>query len=111
MPAIDSYKQLTMKMLRLNTSQEGHINHTELMSVYLYVFERSPAYIKDLIISVLLNVVSRDLKSGWEELYTILEISDSADKTVVMKVVTRLIRDIGITNIGNLLRLHQILIK
>jgi hypothetical protein len=66
------------------------------MSVYLYVFERSPPYTKDLIINILLNVVSKDLKSGWDELYTILEISDSEDKSVVMKVVNRLIQEIGL---------------
>lgn len=62
MSAIDSYKQLTMKMLKLDSWQ---INHTELMNLYLYVFERSPAYIKDLIINILLNVVCREMKAGW----------------------------------------------
>lgn len=81
------------------------------MNVYLYVFERSPAYIKDLIINVLLNVVSRDMRSGWNEIYTILEISDSEDKTVVMKVINRLAKDIGLQNVSNLIKLHQILIK
>lgn len=94
MSAIDSYKQLAMKMIKVNPIEEGHINHAELMNVYLYVFERSPAYIKDLIINVLLNVVSKDMRSGWEEIYTILEISDSEDKTVVMKVINRLVKDI-----------------
>lgn len=64
------------------------------MNVFLYVFERSPAYIKDLIINVLLNIVSKDMRSGWDEIYTILEISDSEDKTVVMKVINRLVKDI-----------------
>jgi hypothetical protein len=66
MSAIDSYKQLTLKMMKLNQGKEGNVSHQELMSVYLYVFERSPPYTKDLIINVLLNVVSRDLKSGWD---------------------------------------------
>ena len=40
-----------------------------------------------------------------------LEISDSDDKTVVMKVVTRLIKDVQLPNLTNTLRLHQILLK
>lgn len=76
MSAIDSYKQLTMKMLKLN-SKVNNINHTELLNVYLEIFERSSAFIKDLIINVLLNVVCKEMKSGWNEVYTILEIADS----------------------------------
>lgn len=87
------------------------INHTELMSVYLHIFERSPSYIKDLITNILLNVVCKEMRSGWEELYNMLEISDSDDKAVVMKVVTRLIKDVQLPNLTNTLRLHQILLK
>lgn len=35
MSAIDSYKQLTMKILKLKNK---HINHLDLMGIYLYVF-------------------------------------------------------------------------
>jgi hypothetical protein len=97
MSAIDSLKQLTMKMIKLKSKKqmnEYEINHTELISIYLYIFERSPSYIKDLIINILLNVVCREMRSGWEELYTMLELSDSEDNTVVMKVVNRLVRDV-----------------
>lgn len=112
MSAIDSYKQLTMKILKLHALDENSpINHTDLMSVYLYAFERSPAKIKDLITNVLLNVICKEIKSGWNEIYTILDISDSADKEVVMKVVTRIISDVGLPNVGQALRLHQIILK
>lgn len=40
-----------------------------------------------------------------------LEISDSEDKTVVMKVINRLIRDVGLDRVGNPVRLHQIVLK
>lgn len=40
-----------------------------------------------------------------------LEVADSEDKMVVMKVINRLIRDVGLGNIGNVLRLHQIVLK
>ena len=40
-----------------------------------------------------------------------LEVSDGDDKTVVMKVITRLISDVGLTIISNPLRLHQIVLK
>lgn len=63
MSAIDSYKQLTMKILKLNNT---HIRHRELLEIYLYVFERSPAMLKDLVTNVLLNVVSKDIKEGWD---------------------------------------------
>ncbi len=53
----------------------------------MYIFERSNIFIKDLIINILQNVVSNDISSGWEIIYEILNINDSEDKTVVMKVV------------------------
>lgn len=63
MSAIDSYKQLTMKILKLKNPQ---ISHRELLEIYLYVFERSPAILKDLVTNVLLNVVSREINNGWD---------------------------------------------
>jgi hypothetical protein len=60
MSAIDSYKQLTMKILKLHALSGGSpVDHNDLIAVYLHVFERSPSKIKDLIINVLLNVVSK----------------------------------------------------
>ena len=36
---------------------------------------------------------------------------DSEDKGVVMRVINRLIDDVGFMRIGNLQRLHEILVK
>ena len=63
MSAIDSYKQLTMKIVKLNNPQ---ILHKEILEIYLYVFERSPSMLKDLVTNVLLNVVCRDINDGWD---------------------------------------------
>lgn len=39
MSAIDSYKQLTMKMMKIRPKQKvAHIDHSQLMSIYLYIF-------------------------------------------------------------------------
>ena len=66
-----------------------------MLETYLYIFERSNIFIKDLIINILQNVVSTDISSGWEIIYEILNINDSEDKTVVMKVVERLVKEVG----------------
>ena len=66
---------------------------------------------KDLIINILLNVVSKDMNSGWDSLYTILEVVDSEDQGVVMRVIHRLLTDLNLNRIGNLQRLHAILVK
>lgn len=66
---------------------------------------------KDLIINILLNVVSKDMRGGWDPLYSILEVADSEDEGVVMRVIHRLITEVGLPRIGNLHRLHQILVK
>jgi len=77
----------------------------------LYIFERSNIFIKDLIINILQNVVSNDINSGWEIIYEILNINDSEDKTVVMKVVERLVKEVGYKKLTSLEKLHMILIK
>ena len=107
MSAIDSFKQFTMKAFKL---QEG-VDHGQVMDAYLYIFERSNSFMKDLLINILLNVVSKDMNSGWDSLYTILEVVDSEDQGVVMRVVNRLLNDLSSDRIGNLQRLHAILVK
>lgn len=77
----------------------------------MYIFTRSNIFIKDLIINILLNVVSSDISSGWEIIYQILNINDSEDKTIVMKVVERLVKEVGYSKLTSLDKLHQILIK
>jgi len=51
------------------------------------------------------------MKAGWSELYTMLEIVDSGDPAVVMKVVGRILRDVGLPGVGGLMRLLQIVVK
>ena len=68
MSAIDSFKQFTMKVFKI----ERGVDHGQVMDTYLHIFERSNAFMKDLIVNILLNVVGRDMKSGWDSLYTIL---------------------------------------
>jgi len=74
MAAIDSYKQLSLKIFKIKPSQNAinikknnctGINHTKVLETYLYIFERSNIFIKDLIINILQNVVSNDISSGW----------------------------------------------
>lgn len=40
-----------------------------------------------------------------------LEIVDSGDPAVVMKVVGRILRDVGLPAVGSLMRLLQIVVK
>jgi hypothetical protein len=68
MAAIDSYKQLSLKIFKINKG-EKKIPHHLVLETYLYIFERSNIYMKDLIINILINVVSSDINSGWEIIY------------------------------------------
>ncbi len=112
MAAIDSYKQLSLKIFKIKPkSHHKTIDHSRVLSTYLYIFERSNIFIKDLIINILQNVVSSDIVSGWEIIYEILNINDSEDKTVVMKVVERLVKEVGYKRLTALEKLHMILIK
>lgn len=47
---------------------------------------------KDLIANVLLNVITSDLRSGWESLYSILDNLDTKDKQLVVRILSRLLR-------------------
>lgn len=62
------------------------------MDLFVYIFERSTLEMKDLIANILLNVITSDLRSGWESLYSILDILDTKDKLLVVKILTRLLR-------------------
>lgn len=46
---------------------------------------------KDFIANVLLNVITIDLRDGWESIYQILDILDTKDKQLVVKILGRLI--------------------
>ena len=47
---------------------------------------------KDLIANILLNVITSDLRSGWESVYSILDILDTKDKQLVVRILTRLLK-------------------
>ena len=68
MAAIDSYKQLSLKIFKINKNGKK-IPHHLVLETYLYIFERSNIYMKDFIINILINVVSSDINSGWEIIY------------------------------------------
>lgn len=46
---------------------------------------------KDLIANVLLNLITTDLRDGWESIYQILDILDTKDKQLVVRILNRLI--------------------
>jgi hypothetical protein len=48
-----------------------------VLALYLYIFERSNVTGKDFIVNVLLNVVGKDVKQGWDVVYEILMVNDS----------------------------------
>jgi hypothetical protein len=46
---------------------------------------------KDLIANVLLNLITQNLRGGWESIYSILDVLDTKDKELVVKLIGRLI--------------------
>lgn len=46
---------------------------------------------KDLIANVLLNLISQNLRGGWDSIYCILDVLDTKDKELVVKIIARLI--------------------
>lgn len=66
---------------------------------------------KDLIANVMLNLIISDIRSGWDEIYSILDVLDTKDKQLVVKLIGRLINEVGLERLGNLQRLHSICIK
>lgn len=108
MSAVDSFKQMVLKLLKL---QEEAVPHEALMDTFLHIFERSCLEMKDLIANVLLNLITTDLRDGWESIYQILDILDTKDKQLVVRILNRLIGEIGLARLTNLPRLHSICIK
>ena len=46
---------------------------------------------KDLIANVLLNLITSDLRGGWDALYAILDVLDTKDKQLVTRILGRLV--------------------
>ena len=87
MSAIDSLKQLAMKLVRLRIEA---VPHDALFECFLYVFERSGVEMKDLIANVMLNMITSSLRGGWDAIYSILNVLDTKDKQLVVKLIGRL---------------------
>ncbi len=66
---------------------------------------------KDLIANILLNLITSDLRDGWESIYQILDVLDTKDKQLVIRILDRLIGEVGMARLTNLTRLHSICIK
>jgi len=66
---------------------------------------------KDLIANVLLNLITPDLRGGWDPLYEILDILDTRDKQLVALILSRLAGEVGLANLSSLPKLHTICIK
>lgn len=66
---------------------------------------------KDLIANVLLNIITADLRDGWDAVYQILDRLDTKDKNLVVRILGRLVGEIGLPRLTNLPRLHAICIK
>ena len=66
---------------------------------------------KDLIANVLQNLITVNLRGGWESIYSILDVLDTNDKELIVIIINRLIGEVGLDRLGNLPRLHTICIK
>jgi hypothetical protein len=66
---------------------------------------------KDLIANVLLNLITPDMRGGWESVYAILDVLDTKDKQLVVKIIGRFISEVGLQRLTSLPRLHGICIK
>lgn len=89
MPAVDSLKQFALKLVKLRIEA---VPHDALLETFLDVFERSGVEMKDLIANVLLNLITSDLRGGWDSIYSILDVLDTKDQQLVVKLNNRLIR-------------------
>lgn len=108
MPAVDCLKQLGLKLI---SQRIQAIPHDALLSTFLFVFERSGVEMKDLIANVMLNLVTNNLRGGWESIYSIIDVLDTRDKNLIVTLIGRLIKEVGLDRLGNLPRLHGICIK
>lgn len=75
MAAIDSLKQVTLKLMRL--PENPPFEQKIYMSPFLDVFDRSNATVKELIVSILGMCIGKDLKSGWDVVFEILQKADN----------------------------------
>ena len=77
MPAVDCLKQFSMKLINQRIDA---VPHEALLSTFFYVFERSGMEMKDLVANVLQNLITENLRGGWDSIYNILDVLDTKDK-------------------------------
>jgi hypothetical protein len=87
------------------------VQHEAIMETYLYVFERSCLEMKDLVANVLLNLITPDMRGGWEPVYAIMDVLDTRDSQLVVRIVRRCINEVGLARLTSLSKLHAICIK
>ena len=98
MPAVDCLKQFSMKLINQkidavhqNGVRHDAVPHDALLSTFFYVFERSGTEMKDLVANVLQNLITENLRGGWDSIYNILDVLDTKDKELVVKLIGRLV--------------------
>lgn len=104
--AIDSLKQLALKLMRL--PEDEVIQQSTFLSPFLYVYERSGAATKELIVNIIGMLISKEMATGWQVIYAILEKAD--ENEAVIKVADRILT-IGLGTVLHPSRLHRILVK
>ncbi|CAM6006168.1 unnamed protein product [Sphagnum balticum] len=62
-------------------------------------------------LNILANLVTADLRAGWEDVYALLNTADCPDKRLVLKIVNRLLSEVGFPRLTALPRLHSVCIK
>lgn len=66
---------------------------------------------KDLVANVLLNLITPDMRGGWEPVYAIMDVLDTRDSQLVVRIVRRCINEVGLARLTSLPKLHAICIK
>jgi hypothetical protein len=51
------------------------------------------------------------MQGGWEVIYNILDILDTTDKEIVVRIISRLIMEIKLERLTQIQKLHAICIK
>lgn len=75
MAAVDSLKQVVLKLIKVPESP--HFEQKKYMSLFVDIFDRSNEIMKELIVSILGMCVGKDLKSGWEVVFDILQKAEN----------------------------------
>jgi len=106
MAAIDSLKQLTMKLMRI--PEDEVLQQRQFLEPFQYVYDRSGPTMKELIINIIGMLVCKEMNTGWEVIQAILEKADETE--AIVKVVDRMVT-VGLDAVRNTEKLHQIIIK